>query len=277
MMEINKIYQGDCLELMKQIEDKSIDLIIIDPPYNIKIAKWDILSSKEFLELCKKVIKESYRVLKENGSIYFYGTIKNIDFFKIPELFIQEKFIYKNCISIGHYSNFERNIKNWQNRKEELLFFVKSEEFTFNFQLDFPSESMLNRWGSYAIDGKIPYELLTPAQQNRFKKQKKPMGLTGGVAKNWWIINHICGGNKEKVNHPTQKRLMGCDRIILASSNKDDIILVPFAGSGSECISAYKNGRKFIGIELSPEYCEIANKRIEEALKSKKEVLLWTP
>jgi|TARA_R100000501_G_C2618198_1_gene111686 DNA modification methylase len=264
-MELNKIYNMDCLEGMKQLEDNSVDLIIIDPPYNIGAAKWDNYTSDNFLKLINKLATQSKRILKNKGSLYIYGTVKNTDFFKLVGIFMESKLIYRNCMSICHYSNFKKTTKNWQFRKEELLFFTKSEEFTFNYQTDYPSESALIRWGGYSINGEIPYFKLTPAEKKRFKKQKKNKGLTGGKAKNWQVIPTICGSNKEKVNHPTQKRIDWCNRLIRCSSNKKDLVLIPFVGSGSECVSAKKNDRNFIGFELEKKYCEIANKRLEQS------------
>ena len=263
-MKTNIIYNKDCIEGMKELPNNSVDLIISDPPYNIGIDKWDNFSSEEFLKFIETTAKEFKRILKKDGSIYMYGTVKNPDFFKFVKIFMDVGFLYKNCISVCHYGNFQKVIKNWQNRKEELLFFTNSEEYCFNFQTDYPSESALIRWGGYSSDGKIPYFKLTPAEQKRFKKQKKDKGITGGKAKNWQVIPTICGSNKEKVNHPTQKRIDWCDRLIRCSSEENDIVLIPFVGSGSEIISCKENNRQFIGYEIDPQYYKLSLERLSD-------------
>jgi site-specific DNA-methyltransferase (adenine-specific) len=77
-------------------------------------------------------------------------------------------------------------------------------------------------------------------------------------------------GINERVDHPTQKPIALCDRLIISAKQKEGIVLVPFAGSGSECVSAKKNDLDFIGFEINPDYIEIANKRLKETFRIKK-------
>jgi DNA modification methylase len=251
MLKPNNIYKGDCLELFKKIESESIDLIIADPPYGIIMdfgngEKWNLKEHDIWFSWMKKWLDESKRVLKQNGSIFVYGIHHNIGFV--------QTYLYDLGLSYGrqfiwHYEN------NWSKYKkspaatyEPLLWFYKGKKYTFH-EMREPYKSVDRLKHKIIKNGKV----WTP----------HPEGKMGGDV---WDIPVLAGKRfeHERVNHPTQKPLQICDRIIKHFSNKDDLILVPFAGSGSECVSASVNTRKYIGFELNPVYIKMAKKRLKE-------------
>lgn len=252
MVELNKIYNENCLETMKKIPDNFVDLIVADPPY-YKIVKddWDNQwkSIDEYLNWFENIIKEFFRILKTNGSFYLWmgiGKNKEHPIFDMIKNSENIGFIFQDWITWKKQKGYG-NKNGYMFIREELIFFTKSEEYTFN----------------------IPYLNEIAKNHGRLKKDKINYKRCGNV---WCDINEVSVGNlihTERVNHPTQKPLMACDRIILTSTNENDLIYVPFVGSGSEIVSSFKNKRNYIGSEISNEYCELTLNRLNESNNKK--------
>lgn len=256
MLVKNKIYKGDAIKLIKKIDTQSINLIIADPPYGIKKdfgvrEKWGLNKHNEWYNWMKLWLSEASRVLKPGGSIFVYGIHHNIGYI--------QTFLYKLGLNYGRqFIWFYKN--NWSGytklppgNYEPLLWFYKSKKFTF-YPIREPYESVERLKYKITKNGKI--------------WKPNPEGkLSGDV----WQIPVLAGKRfeKERVDHPTQKPLAICNRIINHFSNPGDLILVPFTGSGSECISAKMNKRYFIGFELNQKYVNIARKRLSLVGKSK--------
>ena len=252
MIELNKIYNEDCLETMSKIPDSSIDLIVADPPYYQVVKEdWDNQwrTESEYYEWCKKWIKESKRILKENGSLYIWNWFDNIC--SIGHFAKEEGFIIRNLITWNRGGGREKN--NWGSKKEDLLYLTLTDNPTFNINdvllpADHPARKMSKQaWerGKYKRKGRKDYN-------------EEPVNPS-----NVWYDSLVAHNSKEKVNHPTQKPLSVCDRIIKASSNEGEIIYIPFAGSGSEIVSSIKNNRKWIASEINKQYIdEVINPRI---------------
>lgn len=253
MLELNKIHKIDCLKGMNKLEDNSVDLIVADPPY-FQIIKndWDNQwkNEEEYYAWCKEWVIECKRILKENGSLYIWNWFDNIC--TLGHIAKKQGFIIRNLITWNRGAGREKN--NWCSAKDDLLYLTLTNKPIFNLEdvlmdYDDPSRKMKrDSWirESYGRKGRKSFE----------NHRVNPSNV--------WFNSHVAFNSKEKVNHPTQKPISVCDRIIKASSNENHIVLVPFVGSGSECISAVKNNRNYIGFELNQEYINIANKRIEE-------------
>jgi DNA modification methylase len=251
-LELNRVYQRDVLEGLKMIPNDSVDLIIADPPY-FEVVKndWDNQwnNEEEFFEWCKTWISECKRVLKESGSLYIWNWFDNIC--TIGHTAKQEGFTIRNLITWNRGGGRERN--NWCSKKEELLYLTLSDKPTFNLEdvllpADHPARKMSKQaWerGRYERKGRKNYneESVNPS--------------------NVWYDSLVASNSKEKVPHPTQKPLSVCERIVKASSNEGDVVLIPFCGSGSECVIAKKLNRKFISFELENDYIELANMRLD--------------
>jgi len=254
-MQLNKIYNGDCVELMKKLKDGSFDLIIADPPYNLNKDfgnKSDIwTNSDDWVNWSKKWIEVAVSKLKPTGSIFIYG-IHHYQCY--VQVFLYELGLKYRRQIIWYYENgFTTYKKAPSAHYEPLLWFSKSDEYTFHTIRE-PYKSQERLKNKITKNGKV----WTP----------HPDGKQAGDV---WNIPVLAGKRfeKEKVSHPTQKPLQICDRIINHFSNPNDTILIPFAGSGSECVSAIKNNRSFVSFEMNEEYIKIANARIKEVCKEK--------
>lgn len=258
-----ELIKGDCLEKMKDIPDRSIDLIIADPPY-FEIVKedWDNMwvNEDDYYNWCKLWIKEFSRIIKLDGKVYMWNWFDNIC--SLGYFAKQEGFFIKNLITWNRGAGRERY--NWCSAKEELLFLSLNKEIRLNIDrvlldLDNPNRKMKkSSWERCQYERK---------DRKNFKDNKVNPS-------NVWFDNLIAYNSKEKVEHPTQKPLSICDRIIISSSNEGDLIYIPFAGSGSEIISSIKNNRNCIANEIKDEYIKLIKNRIKENFKEDCELVI---
>jgi site-specific DNA-methyltransferase (adenine-specific) len=229
-----KLFKGDALEILKQLETKSVNLIFADPPYNLssenyltcksgKIAKcnkgpWDQIENIQ--EFNRKWIEECIRVLKDDGTIWISGTLHNH-----PSIGVVLKEL--NLWIINDIIWFKRNAppliqKNRFVPSTELIWVAsKSKKYFFNYEM---AKNLNN----------------------------------GKQMRNLWEIS----AERHKTPHPTEKPEKLLERIILIGSKEGDTILDPFMGSGTTGVVAKHFNRNFIGIEIDESYFEIAQKRI---------------
>jgi len=244
-MEINKVYQMDNLEFMRSLElskdgFEGFDLIIADPPY-YKVVKedWDNQweNEQEYINWCISWINEAVRILKPNGSIVVWGQLgeKFITFAgllweiqkQIPSLHRKNVVTVKRTKGQGTNTNFMSN-------REEFVWYVKDKKnYIFNKQ--------------YTTEAKQQYGYKGNKTKPNFK-----------VAGNVWsdIIYPWFGSKVEKYVNTAQKPLQSCDRIIDALSNENDLVYIPFGGSGSEIVSCINNNRNWIATEISKVYID---------------------
>lgn len=247
--ELNRIYLEDCVSFMKKVDSEFVDLIIADPPYNLSknfgnsSDIWE--SPQEWLGWSKKWIDECIRILKPTGSIFIYGIHR---FMCYIHCFLYEKKMKYRRQIIWHYENGFSTYKNAPAATyEPILWFSKTDQFTY-IPLRIPYKSQERLKHRITKNGKV----WTP----------NPKGKHAGDV---WNIPTLAGRRfrKEKVDHPTQKPLALCDRIVNHFSNPGDLIYIPFAGSGSECISCIRNNRRFLATEINSRYLEIFNERVK--------------
>src|SRR6218665_35590 len=254
MKELNKIYLQDCRTFMQKMEPESVDLIIADPPYNLKknfgnkSDHWE--NAQDWLKWSKQWIDECIRILKPSGNLFIYGIHHYICY---VQCYLYEKNMKYRRQIIWYYENGFSGYKTLNAFYEPLLWFSKTDDFTFH-EIREPYKSQERLKNKIIKNGKI----WMPNPEGR---------LAGDV----WRFPTLAGKRfeNEKAAHPTQKPLALCDRLIKHFSNPDDIIFVPFAGSGSECVSSVHNKRKFLATEINPNYIEIANERLGEVLPPK--------
>ncbi len=241
---MNKIIQGDCIEELKKLEPNSVDAIVTDPPYNldwkepIKFKeRKDIFHYKEKIEKWDTLdIKDFYKkIAKEFNRILKIGSSVIIfsrveNISYLKEAFLENNFYYKATI-IWHKTNPTPQI-----RKK-------------NYLSSFESVCWLVKGYSEKIDYTF-----------NFKNQKEMHNF---------IQTPLCMG-KERTKHPTQKPLRVIEHLIEIHTNKNDLVLDPFLGSGTTAIACLKLNRKFIGIEKEEEYVKIANARIKPFLEQEK-------
>lgn len=287
-LPISRIVLGDCFDVLGNVPDESIDLVVTDPPYG---AGFDFANDKlpesEFLAFTERWVQLVVEKLKPNGSIYCFIDKHMLGKFQS----IMDKYlIYRNIITWYFEAFFNGFHDNYDNRSEFILFYTKSDDYTFNMMKEQPSESMLKRWGPYAdYKGDIPFEALTPSMRIRQSKEnydKNPTNINRGAYQgtviesffgntikingDWYIIYPVdwYQGNLIKMkrarfkNHPTEKPEDLIEKLVTISSNEKDIVLDPFMGSGTTCVVAKKLRRQYIGIEIDPGFHGAASKRV---------------
>lgn len=253
MLNINNIYNIDCIDGMKQISDNSIDLIIADPPYNKKVSSWDNYPLDEYLKFMRELISQIKRVLSVKGSVFMYNQ-QPMASFMFQELY--EKLHYIDEI-IWYYKNGGGNTKKKPKNAHQLMYwFSKSNDYIKNFDEVRQSYSGTREIYKHNVD-KNPTKAWTP-------------NVKGAMPTNVWEVSVVRQKEAtELAKLGVQKPLQLGDKIIKMASNSDSTILVPFVGSGSECLSAVMNDRNYIGFELNQEYIDIANKRINTYLEGR--------
>lgn len=244
------IYNGDAIQVLEsKIKDESIDLIFVDPPYNIgkdfngRKDKWE--TDQEYLDWCYKWIDLCLRKLKKNGSFYVMTSTQFIPFF---DLYLRDKISILSRI-IWSYDSSGVQAKNYfGSMYEPILFCVKdSKNYTFN------SEDILVEAKTGAKRKLIDYRKNPPQPYNTEK-----------VPGNVWDFPRVRYRMAEYENHPTQKPIALLERIIKASSNEGDTILDPFSGTFTTSFVAKSLNRKSIGIEIDEDFTKIGIRRVLE-------------
>lgn len=251
---------GDSLSMLKQIKPQSIDLIFADPPYGLGkdfgVSKDVWSNANEYLQWCKIWIDECMRILKPNGTMYFMSSTQ---YMPLLDSYVSEKYFVINRIIWTYDSSGVQAKNKFGSAYEPILMIThsKNSKYTFN------SEDIL-------------VEAKTGAQRNLINYRKtppQPYNVTK-IPSNVWHFNRVRYKMAEYENHPTQKPESLLRRIILASSNENEIILDPFAGSFTSCKVALDLGRKTIGIENNEEFFKIGLRRCGIANTHNNEVLL---
>jgi site-specific DNA-methyltransferase (adenine-specific) len=256
----NKLVHCDFLDFVSSLSDGSVDLAILDPPYNVGADKWDNVS--DYLSWMQKVLLEVGRVLKKTGSLYLWGMSKNNDFLRL-KLWLDENsnFHFRNWIVWLHECKIHKKTTDKFLNKHEDLLFYSGEGSTFHTTRDDPPDFQLKMHkGKYDENYFVTRKNLFPSQQKIFKN-----GLQlGSPAKSWWKGPSNQSAAKKYKNFMGYKSEWVCDRIIKVSSNENDTVLVPFAGYGTECISCLKLNRYYLACEINKDHYEVSLKRITE-------------
>jgi DNA modification methylase len=247
---LNKIVCGDCLELMKGVDDNSIDLVIADPPYRTTqyrtkekwskgvkdlslrkriapfSAEWDRFTPEEYDDFTNNWISEVYRVLRQKGTAFIH------------------------CILTGEWSGMLEIVTACKKSGFILLNNISwckpnGQPNLAGVRFSFSTEQIL--WVSKNGKGKRIFNYQTLKSINGGKQMR-----------DYWIIPT----EPSKFNHPSVKPLKLVERMVIGCSNEGGLVLDPFIGAGTTALVALKNNRRFIGFELNPEYCKIAEQRI---------------
>lgn len=251
MLAINSLYNDDAFVILSKIDDKSVDLIFADPPYNIgqdgkKVSypdkdyktiseSWDSIA--DYNKFSDDWIAQSNRILKNTGSIYVCASMHNIS--EVIVSLKKSKFTIKNIITWIKSNPFPNVLsRSYKYSSEFIVFAVKDKNWIFN-------SSDLKK-------------------ENNIKNKDGTLKQMSDV----WTFP-ICGG-KERIKlpgstkslHPSQKPELLVKRAIIASSNKGSLVLDPFSGSGTTCAVAKKLERNWIGIEANKTYYDAACSRI---------------
>lgn len=243
---------ADTFEALPCLNEKSIDLIIVDPPYNLtKNYHGNIFSKKtkeNYEEYTVHWLKMVKRLLKPKGSIYICCDWQSSI---IIGNILPDYFIVRNRITWQREKG-RGSRTNWKNQMEDIWYCTNSDEYTFNYEAVKHRKKVI---APYRIDGE-PKDWV----DNENGKYRDTFGS------NFWNdISIPFWSMPENTAHPTQKPEKLIAKLILASSNENDIILDPFLGSGTTSVVAKKLNRHFIGIEQNPIYCAFTIKRLNMA------------
>ena len=263
----SKIICGDSLKELKKMPDNSVDLIISSPPYNVGKEYEDKVSIDEYLSFQRSMIIEMYRVLKPTGNIAWEtgNYIENKEVYPLDILFYpifkEVGFKLRNRI-IWRFGHGLHAKLRFSGRYETILWFSKTDDYIFNLDpVRIPSK----------YPGKRHYKGEKKGQLSGNPKGKNPEDVWDIVIQDWeeevWNIVNVKANHVEKTDHPAQFPVELVDRLILALSNEGDTVLDPFGGSGSTIVSAVKNGRLGITIDLSKKYIDITKERLELLIK----------
>lgn len=241
-IELNNIYNMDCIDGMKLLEDNSVDLIITDPPYGVGFSKGFNDSKEHIYNNAEKWLREMYRVLKESSHCYIFIPIKEAGLWIT---LISEIFTLYNILSTRTYTQNMYLKNNFSFNNQLVVYCSKGTAKRLN-KVDFVKTS--ESWFKDKRN-KNPHEYTYqyPAFLDMFSNEKT-----------------TSKSNNKSGRHPCSKNVDFIEKLVLLSSNENDIVLEPFVGGGSTCIAALNTNRRFIGFELSEEYYNLAIDRIKQ-------------
>jgi site-specific DNA-methyltransferase (adenine-specific) len=248
----NQIYQQDVLAFLRALPDHYADLIVADPPYNLvkdrEFGPGAFFDSHEaWLDWCREWIVEAKRLLRPRGNLFVYA-IHHYSCFL--QTFMYEIGLQYRRQIIWFYENGWSKYRNSPScHYEPILWFAHGQDSTFHvIREPYKSEARLRH--AIKKNGKV----WTP----------HPDGRQAGDV---WRIPTLAGRRfaRERTAHPTQKPLALSRRLVDHFSNPGDMVVVPFVGSGSECVAALECGRRFVGAEINPAYVGIACERTAAA------------
>jgi len=235
MIEFNRLVCGDATAEMAKLPDACVDLLIADPPYNLGKDygnNHDLKSWAMYANFTHNWLTEAVRVLKPTGSLYVFMGVRYIS-----RLFImlEDEFSLNfNGWITWHYTQGIGRKIGFSPRHEDILYFTRSEDFTFNLD-----------------NVRIP--------QKYYRKRNNMAGANPGDV---WSFSHVHYCSEERENHPTQKPEALMERMISASSSPGDVVLDPFVGSGTTCRVAQVLERQWLGIDINPDYIDMSQARI---------------
>ena len=242
MLEENQIYLGDCIDLMKQIPDKSIDMILCDLPYGTTACKWDtIIPFEPLWEQYKRIIKDNGAIVLTASQPFTSALVmSNIKMFKY-------EWIWDKKSPTGHLNAKRMPMK----RHENILIFGKK-NIKYIPQTILRENIREDTAGGVISDG---------TGKSAFGKHSRVAGKF--THRQPTTIQEFSNANKTNVLHPTQKPVALFEYLIKTYTNEGDLVLDNCAGSGTLGIAAINTKRNYILIEKEEKYCKIANERIK--------------
>ena len=254
---INKIIQGDCLEIMKNIPDNSVDVTFADPPFNLKKKYNGYKDSKEFseyLEWSKQWLYEMVRITKPTGSIFVHNIPKWLTYYAG---FLNEVAYFKHWISWD--APTAPMGKSLQPAHYGILYYVKDLKKAKFYEIRYPHKRC--RKCNYLLKD--------------YGGKKASLHPFGPLVSDVWTDIHRVKHNKYRDEHPCQLPIHLLERIILMSTDENDIVLDPFVGTGTSVIAAQRLGRKYIGIDIDEKYVNITKSKLSKEEPNSKIGNVW--
>ena len=251
------LYNGDSLEVLKTLPDNYADLIITSPPYCMGKEYDKSNEVQYFIDIHKKIFPEIIRVTKNGGNICWQvgyhldgKDVIPLDFLIFDILRDYKNIHLKNRI-VWQYGHGLHSSKRFSGRHEVILWFYKGDGDKNIFNLD-PVRVPQKYPGKRHYKGK-----------HKGEYSGNPLGKNPSDV---WDIPNVKSNHVEKTKHPCQFPVALVQRLVLSLSNKGGIVIDPFMGSGSSGVAALLEERKFIGMDIKKNYCNIAKKRCDDAL-----------
>jgi len=230
-----EIIMGDAVEELRKLEASSVDLIVADPPYNLGKNYGNNQDSKgfeEYLSFSKKWSTEAHRILKPTGTLYVFMGFRFISY--IYHILDRELGMFFNSWIVWHYTQGMGRKKGFSPRHDDILMFTKSKRYKFNLD-----------------SVRVP--------QKYYRDRNNMRGANPGDV---WIFSHVHYCNENRQKHPTQKPEGLIERMVLASTDKGDLVVDPFCGSGTTLRVCQQLERDAIGMEINPEYVSMTKDRL---------------
>lgn len=275
---------GDCLEELKNIENDSIDMIYLDPPFftqrkhkltNKENSKtysfednWD--SIEEYQNFIEQRLIESHRVLKNTGSVFLHCDRTASHYLRIvlDKVFGTENFRSEIIWTYKRWSNSKKGLLN---NHQNIYFYSKTKDFKFNkIYTDYSPTTNIDQ----ILQGR-ERDKNNKTVYKRDENGEPILNLEkkGVPLSDVWEIPYLNPKARERTGYPTQKPILLLDRIIEISTDEGDTVLDPFCGSGTTLVSAKLLNRKYLGIDISKEAIELAQSRLDNPIKTKSNLL----
>ena len=278
------LLHGDCLFKLKNIADKSVDLVYLDPPFNTQKRQtlktkdnsveysfddtWnDINDYKTYIQ---ERLVECHRVLKDSGSIFLHCDRSASHYLRIA---LDDVFNTKNFQSeiVWVYKRWSNTKKGLLNTHQTIYFYSKTKDFKFNVTYeDYSPTTNIDQIFQKRVrneNGKSTYKKNISGDYELIEEKK------GVPLSDVWEIPYLNPKAKERLGYPTQKPIILLERIIKLTTDEGDTVLDPFCGSGTTLVSAKLLNRKFIGIDISIDAIKLTEKRLEDPVKSESQLL----
>ena len=277
------IYHGDCLNVMASLPSNSVDLVATDPPFNIGLKydeHNDSMTPKAYLEWTGKWLDQCDRLLKPTGSIY---VCIGDDFMAEVALLMKQRFTWRNYI-VWSYGFGQATKKKFARCKTNILYFVKSKNFTWNGDAIKVPSARQTKYGDKRAKagGKMPDDVwedifnkghdgepIIPPETLAKIREETSQKANEEAASDIWKFSRLCGTFHERITkedgsvHPCQMPESVLERIIKVSSSEGDLVLDPFGGTGTTAAVAQKLNRNWITMDRSQQYCDVIAKRLD--------------
>jgi DNA modification methylase len=263
-MNSNSLFLSDNMDILKKIDSDFIDLIYIDPPFftGVDYKEFSDIwrSLEDYVKFMRVRIEEMYRVLKSTGSFYLHLDNNAVYDLKpvCDTIFGRDLFRREIIWNVGSVSGFKSQVKGWVRQHDTILYYTKSEKFTFNKQFVPYREEYVKKMFRYQDEQGRRYR---KRREGRQYLDEKPGRLVGDI---WNDIYSYQTRTRSKTyfGYPTQKPEKLLERIILASSNEGDLVADFFCGTGTTLAVAERLKRRWIGVDNNPAAIELCKKRL---------------
>ncbi len=243
---LDRVTKGDCLEIMSKIEDNSVDMCFADPPFNLEKKYSSYKDQKpvaEYLDWCKEWLSEMVRITKPTGSIFVHNVPKWLTYYAC---ILNDVAYFRHWIAWDAMSNPLG--KTLLPAHYGVLFYTKKPNGYKFYEIRTPHKRC-RTCGSYIKD---------------YGGKKDQMHAFGALVSDVWSDIHRIRHSVRRDEHPCQLPIPLLERIVLMSTDPGDIVFDPFLGTGTTAIAAKTLGRHFVGIDLDPEYVNLANEKLEK-------------